>query len=212
MKLRRPAAREGTPPEKRSPQGRPRCETTRAAILDAARNLFATHSLRALSIEAIAREAGVSKATIYRWWNSKGTLILDACLDELQRHTRYADDQTLPDMIANQMRRLVEVYSGSVGRMVAQLLAEGQHDRQLLNRFYQEHIQSRRQDLAERIGGDPEQWEILMDMIYGPVYFRLLFQQQPLDESFAERLATEAAQRLETWVTQQALGPVTPRP
>lgn len=185
-------------------RGRPRCEATKAAILEAARTLFATHNLSELSIEAIARQAGVSKATIYRWWDSKGSLVLDACLDGLKRQTQFTGGQTLSEMIAGQMRRLVAVYAGPVGRMVAQLLAEGQHDRQLLNRFYQEHIQSRRQDLAKRIGGDDEQREILMDMIYGPVYFRLLFQQHPLNDIFAERLAEEAVLRVDAWMKRQA--------
>ena len=36
-----------------------------------------------MSIEAVADKAGVSKATIYRWWESKGELALDALVGEL---------------------------------------------------------------------------------------------------------------------------------
>ena len=49
--------------------GRPRSEPTRRSILDATIRLLDTESVQTLTIEAIAREAGVGKATIYRWWD-----------------------------------------------------------------------------------------------------------------------------------------------
>src|SRR5919201_1294799 len=50
---------------------RPRSERATAAILAAARELLEERGLKALSVDAIAARAGVSKATIYRWWPSK---------------------------------------------------------------------------------------------------------------------------------------------
>jgi len=67
-----------TAPAQVSRRGRPRSETARAAILDAADVLLLARGLDAVSMDAIAERAGVSKATIYRWWPTKEALALDA--------------------------------------------------------------------------------------------------------------------------------------
>src|SRR4051812_33496666 len=63
-------------------RGRPRRETARQAILQAAAELLVADGLDAVSMDAVADRAGVSKATIYRWWPTKETLALDALHDE----------------------------------------------------------------------------------------------------------------------------------
>lgn len=58
-----------------------RSEAARRAILDAAVTLFAERGYDHLTIEGIARLAGVGKQTIYRWWSSKGDVIAEAILE-----------------------------------------------------------------------------------------------------------------------------------
>lgn len=58
-----------------------RSEAARRAILDAAVTLFAERGYDHLTIEGIARLAGVGKQTIYRWWPSKGDVIAEAILE-----------------------------------------------------------------------------------------------------------------------------------
>ena len=65
--------------------GRPRSERSRRSILAAAASLLHERGLRAMSIEAVAARAGVSKKTIYRWWPSKGVLAMDAIYAEWSR-------------------------------------------------------------------------------------------------------------------------------
>ena len=64
------------------PRGRPRSEKARQAILAAAAELLLARGLGAVSMDAVADRAGVSKATIYRWWPTKETLALDALYTE----------------------------------------------------------------------------------------------------------------------------------
>ena len=59
-------------------RGRPRSEKAKQAILTAASELLLEHGLHAMSMDDVAERAGVSKATIYRWWGSKELLALDA--------------------------------------------------------------------------------------------------------------------------------------
>jgi AcrR family transcriptional regulator len=58
--------------------GRPRSESARRAILDAAFALAAEEGAAGMTMEAVARRAGVSKETLYRWWRSRVDVLLDA--------------------------------------------------------------------------------------------------------------------------------------
>src|SRR5690348_12642162 len=58
--------------------GRPRSMEARRAILDATLSLLATQGFGTMSIEEVAVHAGVGRTTIYRWWDSKEALALEA--------------------------------------------------------------------------------------------------------------------------------------
>lgn len=59
-------------------RGRPRDPRTEQAITEAARRLLARDGYDQVTIEAIAREAGISRPTVYRRWPSKTHLVFDA--------------------------------------------------------------------------------------------------------------------------------------
>ena len=63
----------------------------RARILEAARSLFAERGVREVSLEEVARAAGVGKATLFRRFGDRGALFL-ALLDE---HERELQDEVL---------------------------------------------------------------------------------------------------------------------
>ena len=65
-------------------RGRPRSEASRGSIIAAANQLLRSVGLRRMTVEAVAELSGVGKATIYRWWSSKGTLALDAYLEDMR--------------------------------------------------------------------------------------------------------------------------------
>lgn len=72
--------KDNTEENKRS-SGRPRNESAKAAIFSTTMKLLEQSSLSNLTIEGIAKDAGVSKATIYRWWKSKEELLLSIFLE-----------------------------------------------------------------------------------------------------------------------------------
>src|ERR1035438_7206433 len=71
--------------------GRPRSERARQAILRSTLNLLQHTGFPDLAIEAIAADAGVGKATVYRWWPSKGALVVDAFADSAQHKLHFPD-------------------------------------------------------------------------------------------------------------------------
>jgi len=164
------------------------------AILDAALKLLETTPLQQISIESIAREAGVGKATIYRWWSSKAAVVIDAFLHTHVRHTPMPKGVSPRDALIRHVHLLVEEYGGWSGRIVSQILAEGQGDTDVLREFRERFWYGRRAvvqevfEEARRLGEfrTDIDTEMQMDMLYAPIYFRLLMRHLPLDKKFAD--------------------------
>src|SRR5260370_40499456 len=62
------------------PRGRPRSDASKQAVLRAAYRLLKKGGIGSVSAQELARQAGVSTATLYRWWKSKEAVMLDAFL------------------------------------------------------------------------------------------------------------------------------------
>lgn len=71
-------AEPATEVESRPNRGRPRSEDSHEAVLDAVLQILDKEGYGALTIESVARQAGVGKQTIYRWWKSKAEMVLEA--------------------------------------------------------------------------------------------------------------------------------------
>ncbi|BAC91111.1 TetR/AcrR family transcriptional regulator [Gloeobacter violaceus] len=189
-------------PEKRV--GRPRSAESRAAILNATWTLLKTTTLRDLSIEAIAHESGVGKATIYRWWPSKAAVAIDAFLENVLLVTPYPEGLSATEAIARQMASLVQAWSGEYGRILAQVIAEGQADPEALNNYRARYLNHRRAEAKAVIQRGIKDGEfapdldpdLAIDILYGPIYYRLLVGHLPLDQRFATELSQWALQAL----------------
>src|SRR5258706_615022 len=62
------------------PRGGPRSDASKQAVLRAAYRLLKKRGIASVSAQELARQAGVSTATLYRWWKSKEAVMLDAFL------------------------------------------------------------------------------------------------------------------------------------
>ena len=172
--------------------GRPRSEATRSQILSTTIRLLQELSVQALTIEAIAREAGVGKATIYRWWNSKALLIIDAFMENHVVMTPMPRDRAPGEALWLHIALIVREYASWPGRIVAQIIAEGQSDPDVLREFRERFHYGRRAVVREvleawRREADitaPPDIEMLGELLYGPIYMRLLLGHAPLDEVF----------------------------
>jgi AcrR family transcriptional regulator len=179
-----------------APRGRPRSETARKAVLAAASELLLDHGLHAVSMDAVAERAGVSKATIYRWWPKKETLALDMLFTEWSAVTpqKFESGVLRSDLIAllGAWTRLSS--SRPFGRVVAALLAEARTD-PAFSAEYQRRMLEPRRDTARMIfahavarGEIPGETrvEVAIDLLYGPLYHRLLHGHAPLDDQFVD--------------------------
>ena len=153
-------------------------------------------TVQKLSIEAIAKRAKVSKATIYRWWPSKAAVVIDAFVENHLTQTRIPEGLPVRDALLVHLKALINRYAGPQGKLVAQIIAECQYDPETLadfrNRFWNERYTAVEKLLQRGI----DEGELRPDLdpgfaaqlFYAPVYFNLLFGIGPLDDSLAERL------------------------
>jgi AcrR family transcriptional regulator len=177
-------------------QGRPRSESAHRAVLAAANRLLEQSGFHNLSVEAIAAEAGVSKATIYRWWPNKAAVVMDAFLAATGPQLTFPPDLPARESVRAQMRALVEVFNQGAGRTIAALLGQAQADPDLAEAFRVRWIANRRaiarEILARGVASGelrPDcDLEVALDALYGALYFRLLVRHLPLTASFVDRL------------------------
>jgi AcrR family transcriptional regulator len=175
-------------------RGRPRSEKARQAILGAAAELLLARGLAAVSMDAVAEQAGVSKATIYRWWPTKESLALDALYTEwAAARPSPRDTGSLRGDLLSLLRPWARVASSRpYGRVIAALLTEAQTDPVFAAEYRQRVVEPRRDqaraifrraaDRGEITAGIKV--EVALDLLYGALYHRLLHGHGPLNDRF----------------------------
>ncbi len=185
-------------------RGRPRSEASRGAIIAATNQLLRTIGLNRMSIEAVAEASGVGKTTIYRWWPSKGTLALDAYLEDMRDKVVVPDTGDGGEDLRRHTRAVIGFYAGEEGRIFAQFMAEAQSDPRLAEAFRERFLTQRRAAVKTiwqrgvargdfRSDVDPD---VAMDMIFAPIVYRLLAGHAPLVKSLADGLVDAALRGL----------------
>jgi AcrR family transcriptional regulator len=177
-------------------RGRPRSEKSTKAILAAAGELLLEHGLDAVSMDAIAEQAGVSKATIYRWWPTKETLAIDALYEDWAAAYPIAPDtgSLRDDLLGIFLPWVDRIATRPYARVFGALLTRARTDDSFARELDQRLVQPRRnraRPIFERAiarGELPENTdiELALDLLYGPVYHRFLQGHLPLTPAFVE--------------------------
>jgi AcrR family transcriptional regulator len=194
--------------EKKTPartrMGRPpgAAAESHAAIMDAVYTLLQEGSARNLTMEAVAKRAGVGKPTLYKWWPTKAALIMAMFHERIAVATPApASATSAEEALRTTMRRLITGLNGLFGKVLADLIAEGQSDPALLRDLFEEHIKVRQAaDIAEveraKESGEFDKAvdpETLIDILFGSLIYRRLLG-LPLTEQYGDALI-EAALR-----------------
>ena len=171
-----------------------------AEIMDAVYELLREKPARDLTMEAVAKRANVGKPTLYKWWPTKAALIMAMFHERLDRPSELPVTVTAEDALRAKMRRLIKVVNGLFGKVVSELIAEGQSDPDILREFYEQHVSLRRAAVVEDIergkatgefSADTNA-ELLVDAIVSPVYYRFLLRFAPLTEKYGNDLIDQA--------------------
>jgi AcrR family transcriptional regulator len=188
-------AREGDNGDNRLP-GRPRSEHARQAIFRSTLSLLQHSGFPKLTIEAIAADAGVGKATVYRWWPNKGALVVDAFASGTENKLHFPNTGSVYQDMSLQMNQFLGILHTRRGRIVAALLGAGQSDPELLEAFRERFLRPRRQEAYKTLRRGIERGELpksldldlVLDILYGSIYMRFLIRHDELSESYVSQV------------------------
>ena len=180
----------------RKARGRQRSLEAEASILKATLYLLERKPLRLVTTDAIAKRARVSKATIYKWWPNKSMVALDAYLGGMIARVTMPDTGCAELDFTAQLKSVTAFYKSPLGRLFCQFIAEGQSDPGFLALFRERFLYARRDaarvmwrrgvdrgEIRKEIDG-----EIVLDLIYGPMVFRLLAGHGSLNDHESEAM------------------------
>jgi AcrR family transcriptional regulator len=176
-------------------RGRPRRADADAAILSAALELVGEAGVGGLSMDQVAQRAGVGKATIYRRWASKESLILDA-LRVATSPIPVPDEGGLrADLIAYTDAIVERLGASHTSDVLPHLIAASCYDEQL-RASLEDYTQSRQATLRRILRRGIERGELspdtdvnlLVDVTLGPFFYRRLLSGATVDRRFSRRL------------------------
>ncbi len=185
-----------SPPKRR---GRPPNQLAQARILKAAHDILTEDGFGRLTVEAVAARSGVGKPTIYRHWANASELAMAALM--FGDPGIFAGGGTsLRSALAGQMRSLIQAFATTRGRQIAMTLAAADPESEFTKAFRNQVILSSREAgrallLEAAARGEitlQHDLEVLLDMIYGPVFYRLLVGHRSLDTGFADGIVAIA--------------------
>ncbi len=177
-------------------RGRPRDPRTRAAILAAARALLDKGGLTAVTIEAIAAKAGVSRPTIYRYWPNAPAVAMAAFLEASGAPAAGKTSRSPLAALRAQLHALADAFAAPAGRSVAAMVAAAQSETELAKAFRNEFIARNRDAarellercVAERLVAPPADIDLVLDLVFGPLFYRLLMGHAPITRGFVDQL------------------------
>jgi AcrR family transcriptional regulator len=179
--------------------GRPRDPSRDGAIRSAILRVLANEGYAALTMDAVASEAGVGKATIYRRWRTKTELVADAVVALADEVTVLPDGGSLEADLRVLMRWLVDAVNGPLGAATRSLLSSMAHEPQLKAAFH---------------GGPMEHWQATFHQVWAraeergevrpglagtavaatasaAILQRWLFGVEPVDRAFADEVLAD---------------------
>ncbi len=196
---RAPSATAGraTTPAPRANRGRPRSEASRVAILNVSLKLLERDGYKALTMEKIARAAGVGKQTIYRWWRSKAEVVLEAFTAYAETEVPTPDTGAFRSDIERLIRNIVRGFGQVSAPTVRALMAETLIDSEFRKAFGEIFVARRQTVLLAILHRAIKRSEIsehtdvrtAMDLVYGALWHRFLHETGPMNRNFADRLA-----------------------
>jgi len=176
--------------------GRPRSERTRLAVLDAAADL-ALAGGSVPTIDAIASRAGVSRTTIYKWWPSAAAVLAEGLLERFHESIEFDDALPVREALTLQVDALVTLLRDTAaGELVRHLLAAAASDREVGVAMVDQWLEPRRERAAHHLERGIAQGvvradidvTVVVDVLFAPVYHRLVWGHAPLDADLARQV------------------------
>lgn len=172
--------------------GRPRSQEVHRALLRAALEILSKDGWSGFTMQAIASRAGVGKASLYRRWKSREAVLV-AAVEGMVGEIGVPDEGSARRDLLELMRRAVALYRGRSGSLMPGLVSAMAEHEEVRSAVRETFLAPRRAALREvlrraiergELRPDIDQ-ELALDVLGGPLFYRLLVTGGPLDEELA---------------------------
>lgn len=183
-----------------------RGDGARQRVLQAALEVLDEHGLPGFTMEAVARRAGASKATVYRRWPGVGALLIDA-MDATFQPFPVPDTGSVQTDVAQLLTAFVTLLEHTpFPRLLAAFIDAAERD-PALGALHADLTRRRREPLLAvlararergQLPGDLD-LEVVTDLLAGPFFYRRFIAHRPIPpdlvhDVIAHVLTTEAPQ------------------
>ena len=200
------------------PRGRGRrpMDEVRAEVLQASAAVLFQEGIGGFTIEKVAALAGASRATIYKYWPSRGALALDGYVDAVGEQIAFRDTGDIrADLTAVLVAFVKLMRRKPSGPAFAQLIGAAQSDAELASAFEEHYFGPRRNEVVALLEAARERGQIppgvqlttVVDMLWGACYKRLLLPN--LTGTLTEDFARDVVALTLAGVTASATAPGT---
>jgi AcrR family transcriptional regulator len=184
-------------PKHPSVAGRPRDQEATSLVVKTTSDLLDEEGFAHLTIQKIVQRSGVAKTTIYRRWSNVASIVMDAFLSDTASVAPISPKETAAETIETSMRLFARSLKTRRGQLLRALLSRAQYDRDLEEAFWLRWIKPRRDAMREVLRRGVASGEfrrgldldIVIDGLYGPIYYRLLVPYADLSKSYVDALA-----------------------
>jgi AcrR family transcriptional regulator len=198
-----------TDPPRTSRGGRPRDPSRDGVIRAAILSLLAEVGYGALTMDAVAAEAGVGKATIYRRWRTKEDLVADTIAEISRAEVTPADTGSLEGDLREMLHTVVSAVNGPMGAATQALLSTVPHNPALAAAFREGPAgvwAHAFQQIFERAEGRGElrpglSGTVVAEAITAPIVQRWLVNGRPVTDDYADEVLAQVVMPLlrATW-------------
>jgi len=164
------------------PDERRRCQRSRQAVLTALADLLTEQPLSAISIEAIAKSAGVGKQTIYRWYPDRASLFIDLYDSDVASRVNIPDMGSLEEELNELTLRIWDLWRETArGKSISHLIASAQSNAQSFNQLQNTFMPKQRKFVEQLLDraierGEIEKsnYDVFIDLLIGFYWYHLL--------------------------------------
>lgn len=182
--------------QKTQTKGRPRDQTVERKILQTALRLLRKHGVRSVTLERIAETSGVARTTIYRRWHNRSAILADAFLMRVQPEIGFPEHASAVERLRQQMHLLAGSFRGSAGQILRTLLSEALTDAEFQVAIRDGWVAPRRaaatviieKAIAAKELPKNTSPGLLLDALYGSLYYWLLFDPARLTTTYIDSL------------------------
>ena len=164
-------------------------------VIGAARELIETGGYAALTVDALVATSGISKKTVYRWWDNRADVALDMIAEAFGQPDAPSDGPVL-DQIRHYLEAEARYLSGSAGPVLAGVLADAQHRPALAATVEKRYFTARRSGLGALLNEAAREGmlsatinpDLTATILLAPLHQALLTHYPALDEETARQI------------------------